>query len=228
LNPLCDLVGRIKDSRNDIPCSITDVSEKNCNCLPKEIETPDPCLVQSEYLFWLECPPEKPQQTSDEKTEKPIAISEKPDSTAVRQSMNQRKSLYVQAIQDIDNKQVRAAEAYNQTLFFVTTNPQLDGYEKLVDQLLQLGLGSKNSSKFKAMRTLISSATWRLLDQLLQDNPASLPKAVQAKLPGLLKSIQAKGIDLQWLAKEWKGEEPGKLLDAVETVKKYRKLFKVN
>jgi hypothetical protein len=221
LNPLCDLVGRIKDSRNDIPCSITDVTEKNCNCLPKEKETPDPCLVQSEYLFWLECPPEKPQQTGDEKTEKP-------DSTAVRQSMNQRKSLYVQAIQDIDNKQVLAAEAYDQTLFFVKTNPQLNEYEKLVDQLLQLGLGSKNSSKFKAMRTLISSATWRLLDQSLQDNPASLPKAVQAKLPGLLKSIQAKGIDLQWLAKEWKGEEPGKLLGAAETVKKYRKLFKEN
>ncbi|MDX2070792.1 MAG: hypothetical protein SFV55_20350 [Haliscomenobacter sp.] len=239
INPLCDLVDCFKKLEDDPLCQITETTAAECACLHPPKVPGDPCIEKTDHLFWIDCPPVNQPVGSNVDTipEEVITVVSIPDAisestvpqlaTAIREAITQRAQQYQLAIQAITDNNITSSEGFQRALFFVNNPPSLAAYTQLVKQILQKDLGRKGTTKHRVFSNILQQASWYLFDQLLQEHPNTIPAETKAALAPVLASMQAKGINMEDLAKGWQAENLAKLL-AAKAYNKFLKLLKSN
>ncbi len=230
-NPLCDLVQCISEFRNDPPCITPEVASGDCSCLSPAQRKNDPCIEESDRLFWSDCPP-KPEKvtyrdthnvtgntfnvTVDLREAKPTEekTTSNTEEMAIRQMFSEREDVYKTFILEISDEEVKSLEIFDRAVFFVTHMPALSGYQQLVRSVLGQVKGDKRTKRYQSIETILLNVTWDLLDHLVMANPKNIPEEVKSSLQELFLEMKTKRIDVQKIASGWKNESLQTLLSA--------------
>lgn len=208
-DPFCDMAKSIGRLRNEPPCPDPDSAAAECDCDSSEyMGRDDPCIEDSESLFWLECQPktktDNRRQVVAEDTAKEV------DAADIRKCAHKRRELYYRNVDDIDYAPATDTESYKRARHFLKNAPNLNAFNQFAGQVIP-DMPRKRTKKGDALVVVFSNTFWYLLDHLLQEHPTEVPPDARKMLPPLLRAVEKKGVVLEKLAEGWKGEVFGDL-----------------